>query len=162
MIHIKAGKDAADLSFIFSPAHHVQKSICHLILYCIPKNLVTIFFRTTNTELSSKLFQLPFKVYWAYDKMKNLFVLLCVYICRDVNCGPKCQLRVFRLQQHSRYTAGWVNLYQKFEMEKYTVCGKLILPKKNWKAFKQISLAQLACEFAWICEYLQASCIQHF
>ena len=27
---------------------------------------------------------------------------------------------------------GWVNLYQKFEIEKYTVCGKLILPKK-WK-----------------------------
>ena len=29
-------------------------------------------------------------------------------------------------------TVGWVNLYQKFEIEKYTVCGKLILPKK-WK-----------------------------
>ena len=27
---------------------------------------------------------------------------------------------------------GSVNLYQKFEIEKYTVCGKLILPKK-WK-----------------------------
>ena len=25
---------------------------------------------------------------------------------------------------------GWVNLYKKFEIEKYTVCGKLILPKK--------------------------------
>ena len=23
-------------------------------------------------------------------------------------------------------TLGWVNLYQKFEIEKYTVCGKLI------------------------------------
>ena len=30
---------------------------------------------------------------------------------------------------------GWVNLYQKFEIEKYTVCGKLILSKKNGKAF---------------------------
>ena len=30
-------------------------------------------------------------------------------------------------------TLGWVNLYQKFEIEKYTVCGKLILPKKKWK-----------------------------
>ena len=30
------------------------------------------------------------------------------------------------------FTVGWVNLYQKFEIEKYTVCGKLILPKK-WK-----------------------------
>ena len=27
---------------------------------------------------------------------------------------------------HSTY---WVNLYQNFEIEKYTVCGKLILPK---------------------------------
>ena len=31
-------------------------------------------------------------------------------------------------------TVGWVNLYQKFEIEKYTVCGKLILPK-NGKIF---------------------------
>ena len=30
------------------------------------------------------------------------------------------------------YTLGWVNLSQKFEIQKYTVCGKLILPKK-WK-----------------------------
>ena len=28
------------------------------------------------------------------------------------------------------YTVGWVNLYQKVEIEKYTVCGKLIFPKK--------------------------------
>ena len=27
-------------------------------------------------------------------------------------------------------TVGWVNLYPKFEIEQYTVCGKLILPKK--------------------------------
>ena len=26
-------------------------------------------------------------------------------------------------------------MYQKFEIEKYTVCGKLILPTKNGKAF---------------------------
>ena len=30
---------------------------------------------------------------------------------------------------------GWVNFYQKFEIEKYTVFGRLILPKKNEKAF---------------------------
>ena len=52
-------------------------------------------------------------------------------------------------------------LVLKFEIEKYTVSGKLILPKKMEKHFKKNS-AQLACEFAWICEYLQASCIQHF
>ena len=28
--------------------------------------------------------------------------------------------------------AGWVNLYQKFEIERYTVSGKFIFPKK-WK-----------------------------
>ena len=32
-------------------------------------------------------------------------------------------------------TVGWVNLYQKFEIEKYTVFGKFILPKK-WKGIK--------------------------
>ena len=31
---------------------------------------------------------------------------------------------------------GWVDLYQKFEIEKYTVCGKLNLPK-NGKAFSK-------------------------
>ena len=34
-------------------------------------------------------------------------------------------------------TLGWVNLYQKFEIEKYTVCGKLILQKK-WKGIFKI------------------------
>ena len=37
------------------------------------------------------------------------------------------KLRVIRKGMR---TVGWVNLYQKFEIEKYTVCGKLILPKK--------------------------------
>ena len=56
------------------------------------------------------------------------------------------------------YTVGWVNLYQKLEIEKYAVCGKLILPKK-WKDIFLNFLAKLACKFAWICKYLQASCI---
>ena len=60
------------------------------------------------------------------------------------------------------YIVGWVNLYQKFEIEKYTVCGKLILPKKMERNKNKKIWAQLASEFAWICEYLQASCIQHF
>ena len=61
-----------------------------------------------------------------------------------------------------RTAVGWVNLYQKFEIEKNTVCGKLILPKKMERHLLKKFWAQLACEFAWICEYLQASCIQHF
>ena len=32
-------------------------------------------------------------------------------------------------------TVGWVNLYQKFEIEKYMVCGKLIIPKKMERHF---------------------------
>ena len=60
------------------------------------------------------------------------------------------------------YTIGWVNLYKKFEIEKYTVCGKLILPKKLKGILLNFFLAQLACKCSWICKYLQASCIQHF
>ena len=38
----------------------------------------------------------------------------------------------------SVHNLGWVNLYQKFEIKKYTVCGKLILPKKWKDIFKKI------------------------
>ena len=42
------------------------------------------------------------------------------------------QLYISNHDVHKQHgcTIGWVNLYQKFEIEKYTVCGKLILPKK--------------------------------
>ena len=33
------------------------------------------------------------------------------------------------------YILSWVNLYQKFEIEKHTVCDKLILPKKMERHF---------------------------
>ena len=36
------------------------------------------------------------------------------------------------IRESFTYTLGWVNLLKKFEIEKYTVCGKLIPPKK-WK-----------------------------
>ena len=43
------------------------------------------------------------------------------------------------------YTVGWVNLYKKFEIVKYTVCGKLILPTKKWKGIFFLNLGpQLA------------------
>ena len=35
---------------------------------------------------------------------------------------------------NATHALGWVNLYKKFEIEKYTVCGKLIY-QKNGKAF---------------------------
>ena len=53
-------------------------------------------------------------------------------------------------------TLGWVNLYHKFKIEKYTISGKLIFPKNIERHFK-FFFAQLVCEFACICEYLQAS-----
>ena len=67
-----------------------------------------------------------------------------------------CQYQFYSSEKYKRtvkfnllyvhYSVRWVNLYKKFEIEKYTVSGKLILPKK----------------FGWICEYLQAPCIQNF
>ena len=33
--------------------------------------------------------------------------------------------------QYVQSTVGWVNLYKKFEIEKYAVCGKLILPTQK-------------------------------
>ena len=39
------------------------------------------------------------------------------------------------------YTIGWVNLYQKFEIENYTVCGKLVLAKKIERHFIKFFLA---------------------
>ena len=53
----------------------------------------------------------------------DTYVELRILICATVIPGIRVILR---------YRLGWVNLYQKFEIEKYTVCGKLILPKK-WK-----------------------------
>ena len=49
-------------------------------------------------------------------------------------------LRIFFLYIYNTFavrTVGWVNLYQKFEIEKYTVCGKLILPKKIERHLKK-------------------------
>ena len=82
---------------------------------------------------------------------------------RTVNLKLSFRFVIHFLNNNTVYcTVGWVNLYQKFEIEKNTVCGKLILPKKMERHLLKKFWAQLACEFAWICEYLQASCIQHF
>ena len=50
-------------------------------------------------------------------------------------------------------TIGWVNLYKKFEIEKFTVCGKLILPKK-WKGIKKIFFGVTGLQ---ICMYIFAN-----
>ena len=49
----------------------------------------------------------------------------------------QCTYSLLYTYRNPRYTLfppncilGWVNLYQKLEIEKYTVCGKLILPKE--------------------------------
>ena len=51
------------------------------------------------------------------------------------NGGPVSPLLGFYIILTS-CTVGWVNLYHKFEIEKYTVCGKLILPQKMKRHFK--------------------------
>ena len=48
-------------------------------------------------------------------------------------------------------TVGWVKLYKKFEIEKYAVCGKLILPKK-WKGIKIFFVGTIGLR---ICMHLQ-------
>ena len=50
-----------------------------------------------------------------------------------------------------------VNSYQKFDIEK-TVCDNVILPKKLQRNQFFNYFAQMACEFALICEYLHAFC----
>ena len=69
----------------------------------------------------------------------------------------------YSLQSACRHIRlGQYSMYQQFEIEKYRVCGKLILPNKLKDIFSKFFLAQLVCEFSWIFEYLQASCIQLF
>ena len=70
------------------------------------------------------------------------------------------QLYIYVTYYNTAYILGWVNLYQKFEIESIPFVVNSFYQKK--KAFKKKNLVQLACKFAWICEYLQASCIQHF
>ena len=68
--------------------------------------------------------------------------------------APYCRCPVPEKEEIPRYvhcTVGWVNLYQKFEIEKYTVCGKLILPKKMERHFWHNWLANLH-GFANICK----------
>ena len=56
---------------------------------------------------------------------------LIVQYRRKVDVLTQCESKSGSASmEHCR--VGWVNLYQKFEIEKYSVCGKLILPKK-WK-----------------------------
>ena len=80
-------------------------------------------------------------------------VLLFRYCCKNsfgggvsntflFGCRPYFSLRFgsrpyFSLWFGSRAycSLGWVNLYKKFEIEKYTVCGKLILPTKMERHF---------------------------
>ena len=60
------------------------------------------------------------------------------------------------------YIIGWVNLYQKFEIKNIQFVVNSFYQKNGNGFFFFNFLAQLAYEFAWICKYLQASCIKHF
>ena len=59
-------------------------------------------------------------------------------------------------------TLGWVNLYKKFELKNIQFVVNSFYKKNGKDIFCKFFFAQLACGFAWICKYLQASCIQHF
>ena len=63
-----------------------------------------------------------------------------------------------------RVQLGWVKQYKKLEIgrKKKTICGEVILPKNLYRKQFFYFFAQMACEFAWICEYLQASCCANF
>ena len=78
-------------------------------------------------------------------------------------CLIKCKVKIIFWTNFTLHRLlGWVNLYQKFKIEKYTVCGKLILPTKKMERHKKKKFGTTGLRNAWICEYLQASCIQHF
>ena len=49
--------------------------------------------------------------------------------------GYKNRVPVETGVQRQGCRVGWVNLYKKFEIEKYTACCKLILPKKIERHF---------------------------
>ena len=53
----------------------------------------------------------------------------------NMGCPTKRRLVIGTADTRAWRAIGWVNLYQKFEIEKYTVCGKLILPKKMERHF---------------------------
>ena len=59
----------------------------------------------------------------------SCFLMLCVLVRRSASehANYVCYSQP-DFEFRARCTVGWVNLYQKFEIEKYTVCGKLILP----------------------------------
>ena len=67
--------------------------------------------------------------FW-YEKVSGFFQITYSYLSR---LQGVCKLVTLRMDAYCGL--GWVNLYQKFEIEKHTVCGKLILPKKNGKTF---------------------------
>ena len=58
---------------------------------------------------------------------------------REKNCfspwWDEVNVNLYILQTVHTCTLSWVNLYQKLKMEKYTVCGKLFLPKKMQRHF---------------------------
>ena len=86
-------------------------------------------------------------MYNIFKKIKSTGTYFIFFLCTPM---------AFTLQ------AGPICKKKKIEIEKYTVFGKLILTKKVERHFFNFFWLQLAYEFARICEYLQASCIQHF
>ena len=58
--------------------------------------------------------------------------LICSKVILPIDTVVQCRLPKTEREENLAILyclLGWVNLYQKFEIEKYTGCGKLILPK---------------------------------
>ena len=86
-----------------------------LYIYCDTEALTNC--RDAKDSSSAQLYCIVYKL---------LYNICTVYI--NIKQYTVCALK------HS-CTLGWVNLYQKCEIEKYIVCGKLILPKEMERHF---------------------------
>ena len=74
-------------------------------------------------QASQILWDYPFKLFkW------DVFYSTWPNLMGAVECGGEGLAT--ELWYFAGRTVGWVKLYKKFEIGKYTVCGRLILPKK--------------------------------
>ena len=80
-----------------------------------------------------------------------MVLTLCLFLFFSVvQCSP------INVRKVTYSTVGWVNLYKKFEIEKYTGCGKAIVPKNVCRNILNIFLHKWLADlhgFAWVWEY---------
>ena len=76
----------------------------------------------------------------------------------------QCIIQYMYVHTRRTYALGWVNLYlKKLKLKNIVFVVNSFYPKKMERHLKKkIYWHNRLCEFAWICEYLKASCLQHF